>query len=328
MPEKIPLHLITRYLSNEATDEEQEQLLAWVSKDPDHQKIFQEYSERWEQKKHMHLTFDLAKGLRTLNSRIDTLEREAPKPWFTWSRLAAAVVLALVAGGAIVLSVALVKPGQEAVTYLEHSTLAGERMTIDLVDGSKVQLNAGASIRFPKKFEASQRQVYLTGEAFFRVAKDPSKPFIIHAGGITTTVLGTSFNVNARPGSISVAVATGKVSVSDGTHTEILLPEDKVVYNRDTRVMKRQVADLRQELAWTTNTLVFDDTDLLTVAGMLEQWYGVKVAFENESLKRCLMTGTFRNESLNHILEAIAFSTGIHYEQHNKAVKLTGKGCE
>jgi transmembrane sensor len=328
MPEKIPLHLIIRYLANEATDEEQEQLLAWVSKDPDHQKIFQEYSERWEQKNRMHRAFDLEKGLRALNSRIDQLEQETPRPWFTWRKLAAAVILMVVAGGAIGLSLALIQPAGQRVSYFEHSTLPGERTTIALADGSRVQLNAGASIRFPQQFEASQREVYLTGEAFFTITKDPSRPFIIHAGGITTTVLGTSFNINARPDRVSVTVATGKVRVSDGTRTAMLLPKDKVICDKRTMLMEKLVADLDQELAWTTNTLMFEDTDLFTVAGMLEQWYGVRVIIENESLRNCLITGTFKNESLNHILEALAFSTGIRYEQHNKEVKFTGKGCK
>lgn len=320
-----PSHLIVRYLSNEATTEEQEELLDWVSASVDNQKIFHQYAVAWNQEEMRIPSFNKAGALQSLNARIDAIEHKPePDARPLWLKIAAAFTVLAVS--AVVLWSVL---RQASVQYVETATVAGQRTTIRLSDGTTILLNGQSTLRYPEEIRGNTREVFLRGEAFFEVTPNPGVPFKVHTDAIVTEVLGTSFNVDADSAQVAVTVATGKVKVSDASGQEVLVPGDRVQVMRTSGAMKRSQVNLDAALAWTRNTLVFENTSLDEVARKLGHWYGTRISLENGQVAKCRITGTYRNESLIHILEAITFSTGAQFNiLPNGAVILSGNGCE
>lgn len=329
MQDKIPTNLIVRYLSNEATEQEKKALLDWIAEDISHQKIFLDWSASWEHNTPRKPEFDLSSALQKLNYRIDAHEEEQKKTRsLSWQKIAASLAIFLAAGVAIYVLGKYSESRSEEITYTEQHASPNEQVSIKLSDGSIVQLNSKASLKYPETFKGFKREVYLTGEAFFEIEKDSLRPFIIHTGEFSTHVLGTSFNVNATGDNVIVSVATGKVRVMQGNNTHELLPNEKVKYSRVSHTMLKVQADLDKELAWKNHTLILEDILLADAAKKIEQQYGVTIHFKNENIRQCRITGKYKNEPIENVLRAISYSTGIQYSIAGQTITLYGKGCE
>jgi transmembrane sensor len=328
MEEKIPETLIVRYLSNEATSEEQLQLFEWMSHDALHQKLFNEYCDLWGKSYKHPISFNTSEAMQRLQHRIAVEQASVEAPTTTvWLKIAASLLILFVTA----LSVYFLGKYSESSTtptYTARSTASGQKITLTLTDGSVVRLNANSTLRFPEEFKGMKREVYLQGEAFFEVQKDSLRPFIIHTGDVHTQVLGTSFNIKTSVSQIIVAVATGKVKVTSGARTEFLLPKDKITYWLQDNYWKREKTDLERELAWKSNTIIIENKTLREAADILEKWYGVHISFENNAIKNCRITGKYKNESLENVLKAISYSTETKFTLKQKEVMLYGKGCE
>lgn len=216
----------------------------------------------------------------------------------------------------------------------EVSTQYGTRTKLLLPDGSSVWLNAGSRLLYDSAYGLSLREVSLTGEAFFDVAPNKQKPFIIHTGNINIRVLGTAFNVKSYPGekTIETSLIRGKIEVSFKDHSladVILKPNQKLVISADTQaiatqgekspapgvkhpaqVLLRQVShfgpdSLVSETAWVENKLVFQDQSFSDLARQMERWYGVRIRFDDNSLDDLHFTGSFEKENIQQALRAL-----------------------
>src|SRR5688572_11569126 len=178
MEEDKSTRLIIRYLSHETTVEEEEALLEWISEDAAHQRIFNDWVELWDNKPETDRSFDLPEGLTKLNKTIDASEMKLGHLF--WRKIAA-TILVLLTTGAILLFVSRYSVNQpDIISYSHKATQAGQKQDLKLSDGSVVFLNANSTLKYPDKFTGERREVFLEGEAFFQVAKDPAHPFIIH----------------------------------------------------------------------------------------------------------------------------------------------------
>lgn len=217
----------------------------------------------------------------------------------------------------------------ESIVEVTKSTQWGQKLNITLADGSKVRLNAGSTLSYPDKFIGDNRTVELMGEAFFDVAKNPEKPFIIKSGEVETTVLGTSFNVNTYPENdeIAVTVATGKVKVASQEREVFLLPNEQGVFDKSTKNISKQTVDISYALHWKDGILHFEDTALNQVLERLEKWYGVSFQLENKQIGDCHITATFNNQNLTEVMESIVYTKkGMKYQFVNdKTVLLQGR---
>lgn len=218
--------------------------------------------------------------------------------------------------------------------YITETTVRGERITITLTDGSVVKLNAGSSLSFPDKFASDKREVLLTGEAFFDVTRDPSKPFIVRTGDLRTAVLGTSFNIRAyqQEGKIDVTVRTGTVRVENTTagiqEDVILKPDQQAHYDVHGATLEKRAVSSDRFFAWTSDIIYLDNTKMTEVVGILENWYDIKITLENESLGNCLLSGKYKGDRLQNILEGLKFMQGIEYRLvSDREVLITGKPC-
>ena len=217
------------------------------------------------------------------------------------------------------------------VAWMERSTRKGQKATVSLTDGTIVYLNVNSKLSFPERFGPDNREVELEGEAFFKVAKNAKRPFVIKSGGITTTVLGTSFNVKAFEGEpLHVTVTSGKVKVNavepgGGQNEVILLPNQQGYY--DEFLLKKEV-NVQQFVAWRDKVLYFEEASLAEVATVLERWFDVSITIENEQLQGCTISGKYIDESLLNILESLEHILDIEYQvQGDRQVTISGQKC-
>jgi transmembrane sensor len=205
----------------------------------------------------------------------------------------------------------------------------GQKSTIFLKDGSKVILNANSKISYLKPFDEDQRVVALEGEAFFEVAKDKDRPFKVVSGVITTTALGTSFNIKAYPEveQVKVSLATGKVKIArsdNGDLTSIvhfLEPGEELTYSPISGYTKT-LFDKEEVLAWKDGIIYFKNADAEKVILKLEKWYGVEINTTNESSRKWSITAKFDNQSLENVLKSLAYSEKFDYSLNEKNVTI------
>lgn len=207
---------------------------------------------------------------------------------------------------------------------------------IFLSDGSKVKLKEGSKLLYPQSFSGNIREVTLIGEAFFDIAKDKDRPFIIHAGRLTTRVLGTSFNIKAyeEAESSEVSVITGKVVVSVAGDSDadieemILVPNQRAVYSKKQKALRH--AALQDQVPAESEKkarLVFNETSLEEIIKVLNAYYDVNITLENNKMKRCLITAELTDEPIEVSLTIISKAIGAEYEIKETGIVLSGKSC-
>lgn len=213
-----------------------------------------------------------------------------------------------------------------------------------LADGSSVLLQPNSRISYPSAFSSyKKREVYLVGEAFFEVAKNPDKPFFVYADNLITKVLGTSFTVRAYDKKIvDVTVKTGRVSVFTRTDHErvekqesrqliglVLTPNQRVHFNRDESQLFRSLVDSPTLLDMPIQQAMFEfsGTPIARVFAALEKAYGVEIVFDAEVMKNCYLTASLDDEPLFEKLTMICQTLDAQYEQMDGKIIITSKGC-
>ncbi|QBQ41739.1 FecR family protein [Sphingobacterium psychroaquaticum] len=226
---------------------------------------------------------------------------------------------------------------------LENNSLEIKKLLLS--DGTKIQLYPGASLSFPKIFEGSKREVFLQGKAFFEVAKNKKKPFIVHNYHHDIHVVGTSFMVQSTPDIAAnfVEVRTGKVKVSPRKNTlfssekqqntVVLTPNKRFVYNAQLSDFKEAIvssprpmnADMESHAA--QYSFSFMDTPIQDVVDALEGMYGIQITFTNSKMKDCTFTGNLNDEDLFKKLKLLCATLGAKYSIHDSTIIIEGEGC-
>lgn len=229
--------------------------------------------------------------------------------------------------------------------------------TITLSDNSTVVLEPFSTLKYPTIFSEKQREVLLTGEAFFDIARDTSKPFVVYANETITKVLGTSFTIKAFEGekTVEVDVKSGKVAVyaqvasekKETPNKNFLIETDKKVLipvpNKKLVVTPNQkvVFDLKEEEMIKTVTKTprrltelkelpqfqFDNESIIKVFEALELVYGIDIEYDAEKLKHCTITTDLRDEPLFEKLNIISMALGLKVKENDATIFITGSGC-
>ncbi len=227
----------------------------------------------------------------------------------------------------------IIKP--QLTAWKAKKTDNGEKLTFRLSDGTVVKLNAKSKLQFPSTFSDEKREVVLEGEAFFEVVKDSKRPFVIRTSNISTTVLGTSFNINAYPESnlVEVAVVTGKVKVentlsenkSDASGIVYLFPNKKVSYNKGENLLIASNFVNGHETGWKDGIIYFNNASEDNVIKRLERWYGVDITVKNKSAAKWDLIARFDNQSLEEVLLSLSHTANFTYTINNKKVVINYK---
>ena len=227
--------------------------------------------------------------------------------------------------------------------------VADSPTTITLQDGTKVWLNSGSTLNCAPDFGKKYREVKLSGEAYFEVTHNAEKPFIVEAGSfMKVKVLGTTFNIKAYPDDpyIEAALITGKITINldDESRAPIILkPHEKATFwlkdssKSKTAVQKKikipvswQINSIKlnpvdqhiSELSWMRGELAFNDISFEELAYDLERTYHVSIEFKDERLKDYHLTGVFKGENLNEVLQALQVTTPFKYEIAGQKVSI------
>jgi len=207
----------------------------------------------------------------------------------------------------------------------------GQKFRIILSDGTKVWLNSGSRLRFPKSLNTAtskNRVVYLEGEAYFDVTKDEHRPFIVNAENLDIKVLGTEFNVSAykSDGEIATTLVEGSVNVYDNSNPDeriVLKPSFQASFVKANGQLTKQKVDARIYTGWMENRLIIDNLTFEHIIDKLERTHNVIIVNEVESLNKEVYKGEFENESIEAILNTIASSTPFTYKIENNVITIS-----
>ncbi|SDM31215.1 ferric-dicitrate binding protein FerR, regulates iron transport through sigma-19 [Catalinimonas alkaloidigena] len=224
------------------------------------------------------------------------------------------------------LNTLLTEEAAAPVAYITQEVRPGQKMTLQLADGTTIRLNASSTLRYPEQFSDTLRKVYLTGQAFFQVAHNAQAPFIVETPHFSTRVLGTSFDINAYPDQPHqhVALVTGKVEVATQTGaTALLNPSEMSSYDESSGDLTTSTFDVETMTGWKDGLLIFDHTPFEEVLPTLANWYGVEFVLEDGFRLRGTYSGRFTHESLENVLVGMSYSASFQYRIAQQKVYLS-----
>ncbi len=245
-------------------------------------------------------------------------------------RVAASIAFLIIISTTILYYTGKSNTKPDNIVLQEKITAIGEKSIIALSDGSKITLNAGSKINYPEHFGEGPREIYLDGEAYFEVSSNKEKPFIVHTGSITTTDLGTIFNIKAFKDieTISVSLLEGKIRV---TQTEInspkngiiLEPDQQFIFNKNEDVVTVTDFEPVEVIGWIDNTLVFHKEPLKNVLAALTRMYGIEFELADKAIEEKEITANFQKEPYKIVSETLKKAAELEYKiiNENNTVK-------
>ena len=225
---------------------------------------------------------------------------------------------------------------------IEKENTLDKPLLVTLNDGSSILLQKGSRLSFPEQFATDKREVYLDGEAFFEVAKNPQQPFYVYANEVVAKVLGTSFTIKAYQGKkdIEVIVRTGKVSLYKlndikNTNTQkkiegvVIVPNQQINFDKDHNNFSKSLVEQPQMLAqMPVFDFEFKDASAVTVFETIQKAYGISIVYDEEVLKDCPVTASLSDEPLYGKLDLICDAIEADYQILDGQIVISSKGCK
>lgn len=299
--------LLKKYLADKVTPEEKERLELWYNSFDLAPLPHKEQED-----------LSLAKVKRAV---MNVVKGSAPvKRNLLFSYIRFAAMLALIASVSFLIYHTAYNRTNALPSY--HAA-NGQTTLIRLDDGSVVTLNSGSALRIISDFKQNTREVSLSGEAYFQVAKDPSRPFIVRTGTIKTRVLGTSFNVQAYKNEqeLTVTVAEGKVRVDQDLSSNQasnlspgITPGKQLIYNRAGKTAVVLPADAEHTGAWRKGIIYLDNESIPAIARKLERKFNIKIRIRGQINADCRYTLRIGDEKLDKVLEVLTLVSGVRYQ--------------
>lgn len=324
------IQLATKVLANEASERERIQFTALLEA-KEFSQLFTQLQLQWEnaQDSPDRAQFDSATGLHLLAKKIQKHEPTFVLPetdtnngLFRHGRawLAAALVLLILLPTAMFYFLQTRESPSSGVVWDSQSTLMGEKSILTLLDGTRITLNAGSTIRFRKATEMHIREVYLEGEAYFDVSHNDTTPFVVHAQNVSTEVLGTKFNISAYSDDkeVVVSLVEGRIKVSEGRTPNsnggvILQAMQQLAYHKSDGFVTIEEFGLLETIGWKDDKLVFKNVPLENILVKLERRFGVKFELTDKQHGKRKITADFETESIQTVAEVLKKLTGLNY---------------
>lgn len=343
--------LLTKELSGEISPDEREQFQLLLQR-PELQQQYTDVKAFWEEQQALSYQ-EVNNAFQKVQNRIKKLEGQetetvmpiVTKRTWPYRYISVAAVLLLLVGGYWLFTRVTNKTNAAPLArsnWQEKYSPRKARTSFTLADGTRIVLNSDSKLQFPHSFKGENREVYLTGEAYFDVAKDAAHPFVIHTTQMDIKVLGTAFNVRNYPNeNISEATLISgaiEINVADRPADKIYLkPNDKFVLTNSVVTAKDKactgepaahissyaVAALTHyesndssdivETSWMNNKLVFRGETFGSLAKKMERWYGVTIDFQNPQQQELRFTGVFERETLEQALRALQLTEPFRY---------------
>lgn len=349
--------LIVKCLTRTATEEEWAALRHWIKESRENKEYFKEIQAGWivSGKRKVAGQFKAEEAWsefseKTFRKKVDfhrIFTRKMPVP--VWSIAASWLVILMVGSMTAFYIAGKKRSGNDYTT--EVLTPLGSKSQVVLPDGSKLWLNAGSKISYGSDFGKAERKVFLTGEAFFDVVTNPSKPFSVYTSDLVVRAFGTRFNVKAYPdeNTVTATLEQGKIDVQllENLSKSIeLQPNENIIYHKNTAQIEKNVLEPSMNLAgqvkpdnirveiqknvktvlytsWKEDKWIIESEPLSSLVPKLERRYNIKIIFQDDELKKYKFSGTIRNETAEQILLALRLTAPLDYMIRHDTVRLT-----
>lgn len=312
---KIPpqtIRIIAGHLSGTNPPRQEEQFTAWLS-EPGNDVLFSGFMKIWNEMESLPETgFDCDSAWKILSERISASNKPSETKMFP-PRLRRAFIAAG-AAAAVALAAVFGYNLRSGGGEMQFASVSGKSL-VTLPDGSEVTLDSGSTLRCGTAFGRDSRRVSSSGRAFFSVAKDSRRPFVIDAGGLEIKVLGTKFGLDSGHDRVRVSLMEGSVALTAGASGEsVTMRKGEIAtFDRAAGSLKVERGDVHDELIWCSDRLSFVDATLDEVCRKLSRWYGVNVLLSDQLYGKGRITFTITDESLDEVLSIIGKTTRTSY---------------
>ncbi|MBN1597229.1 MAG: FecR domain-containing protein [Bacteroidales bacterium] len=307
MTKEIPYDKIARYLSGVCSEAEIKELEIWKAETPENKQMFEEMKDTWNHATPPEYEPDVEAALVKTSAKLG--EQKAGQSGFSWIKLAAAILIGVGLFGTYKIFI-------ESEKLIEVNTIAlVEPVEINLPDGSMVTLNTESVLKYPRKFRQNIRKIVFEGEAYFQIAPDKVKPFLIESNGSTTKVVGTEFNLKSFKGDseITLNVTEGLVFFNYEEHKEqeiqVAAGEVARINKIENTIQKSESPD-RNFIAWRTGILEFRNKTIKDILPEISRFY--KTEFECDSnFNKELVSITFNKQTIQEAIEDMELVFGV-----------------
>lgn len=328
MKEDVFTNLIAKKLSGNLSAQEEQLLRNWLSDAPEHRYLQEDMAKVWEWSSHVKMPpADVGSAWKKVEQKLDSGKPRLQIRVNKFFLMAASFLLLCVM--AFLLRDTFLSSAP-AVLVLE--TGPSEKLTHTLPDGSVVVLNSNSRLDFAEL--PGERSLHLSGEGFFEVIRQPTRPFIVHCGNTAVRVLGTSFNIRAyeEEEAIELYVQEGTVSWNRagevGAQGTLVTAGMSATFNiEEETIMVTDLSDVNA-LSWKDERLVFEGMPVSEVLVRLEKHFGIAIEVDNPAILNCRFFGKFESVSAEEVLQSLSFSMDLQYNSIGADVyRLSGSGC-
>jgi len=328
--------LISKFLTGEITDAGLEQLKQWLEQDSENRKIFNQENELWHQagaQTRLH-EYSTDRAWQNVFQRLGFREQESgkviilSKSRFSLMVVAASLLILITLGGLGYLLFQRSGSQQGMTDQTIITSNVGEKSHIFLADSTEVYLNSKSMLSFDGSYNKKDRDIRLSGEAFFNVRSNARKPFVVTVDQLEVTATGTRFNVSAYVDDprIEATLEEGRIFVSLPPDRKIFLKEgEQLVYNRETKEAVLHQVATRTYTAWKENELRFVDAPLEEVMRRIGRNFNVDIVIENQNILNLKFTATFIDESVDEILQMMKMVSPIDYKINRQTTPEEGE---
>lgn len=320
------IEIFERYIQNQATSDEIKRLSLWIKNNQEislwlEQQIMMSSSSidtEVQMRMLRNIEADIGNKGREVDIKQDRIRFQLNK----WLRIAAMFVLPILTATGVYL---YMSHDNSSPAPLVFAVERGQKANVTLPDGSKVWLNSQSRLTYSANFNVKKRELQLDGEAYFEVAHNPHKPFVVYSNDISVEALGTAFGIKAysEDNQISSILMHGKVKVETPDGEAILQPNDRIIYDKTThKKTKDTVTNATDFTGWIHNELRFENESLGEIAKSIQRIYNVEIIFNSENLKKQRYTGTVNNNSLESVLNILALTSPVSFQIDKQKVTL------
>ncbi len=343
--------LIIKYLDDDLSEAELTELTEWLKADKANFKFFVETKDIWDSASLSGITPKETE--KALTDFYRTVQKPSPslgkgRKIIRYFLQAAAVILMAVLLNFLYQIITKSKPDivDGTGSFTEVVVPLGHKAQITLPDGTRVWLNSNTNLRYPAAFDGEKRIVYLDGEAYLDVARNPQRPFFVETSGLILQVLGTSFNLKSygSENHIETTLIEGSLKIlpasssSEKFRVVTLKPNEKATYIKDRSLLSVDELDVDQKekdrpaknrrvettdlgisqiesiIAWKDNELIFRNETLEDMCLKMERWYGISIRIQDKALGKYRYSGKFvYNETINQVMDILSLTTPIQY---------------
>ncbi|MCF6366628.1 MAG: FecR family protein [Bacteroidales bacterium] len=324
--------LILKHLSGELNNSEKKQLFDWIEESKENKSTFNEYQKAWDMSDSSIIpeieAIDVNAEWKMFKNKVGfddkvLIPKKIEKKKFSLLRIAAVISTIILLG---IASLYVFNPKQE-VLFAQN-----EVIETNLPDGTEISINKNSSIIYSKKFNKKERKIELKGDAYFKVEKNKTKPFIIKAESFYVEVLGTEFYVNSNFKNRKVVVTEGTVAVyqqKDKSDKVILTAGEEIIFDKKANKLRKIETFDKNCIAWKTKIFNFNNQSLNEIFKQLEKVYDVNFEFKNPQLKNCRQSVSFDNQTIDEILNVLnATFDNVKFHKKRNTIYVNGNACK